>query len=357
MQIKLKFSKRLITIVASYCIGLSIVISLLYYIGFDKLLGNIVDRLSYQIFLITLLLNILGLIIYAIIWHILLISTGSNIRFKTSLMSTWASIFTIYVSPTGFVLEILKIVLANREGKVPIGSGIAALTMQRIIYSISFTAIAVTSYMIAQYRYMIIGEMLGRVILALLAIASATIITLIVLGQKADKLESIILKIYNRYQNNINKMILKYNVNEIVNSVSSIVDDFKNSFETLKSKRYHLTIVFALTVFNWFLNVMILYLVLLSLGYVTSIWILMVIMVACEFVQMTPIAIPGMLGILETVMTIALQMFGIPLDIAITASILTRLATFWCDLPITATAASYYGVKYLISGLKKTTYN
>ncbi|MEM2136774.1 MAG: lysylphosphatidylglycerol synthase domain-containing protein [Candidatus Methanomethylicia archaeon] len=92
---------------------------------------------------------------------------------------------------------------------------------------------------------------------------------------------------------------------------------------------------------------------LLSLGYKASIWIIMLIMVAGEFVQMTPIAIPGMLGILETVMAKALNIFGVPLDVAVTVSIMTRVATFWFDLPVTAVAASYYGIKYLIRGSLK----
>lgn len=350
---KVRMHKNIIIIAASYGIGLAIVFTLINYIGLNKFFENITGRIIYQLFAITFILDLSGLLIYALIWHILLIGTEAKVKFKTSMMSTWASIFTVYLSPTGVTLELLKLVLANKEGKVPIGKGIAALTMQRIIYSISFITIAASSYIIVQYRYTIMGEIVGRIITALLIISIATIIALIAISRRAEKIEWIILKIYEKYQERIEKILSKYNPNEVINSISSTINDFKDSFKTLGLKKKILIIVFILTTVNWMLNVAILYIVLLSLGFKTSIWVLTLIMAVCEFVQMTPIAIPGMLGIIETVMTTTLQTFGIPLDVSGTASILTRVATFWFDLPVTAIAASYYGVKYLLRGIGK----
>ncbi|MCS7368777.1 MAG: flippase-like domain-containing protein [archaeon GBS-70-058] len=353
MPVKGMISRSMLMVIISYCIGLIIVLALISYAGFYNIIGNIINRISYQLFMLILILNLIGLILYASIWYTLIWGSGAKIRFRNAITSTWASIFIVYLSPTGVAMEVLKLILTNRDGNVPIGKGMAALTMQRILYSISFIIMAVSSYLIVQYRYMIIGEMIGRIITALLAISIGTITTLLMLGEKAEWIEKIIIKVYERYKTNIDKILSKYNSTNIMNSVSSTLNDFKESFMKLKSNKLHLIIAFTLTMINWMTNVAILYLVLLSLGYKVSIWILMVIMVICEFVQMTPIAIPGMLGIIETVIAMALQTFGIPLDIAATASILTRLATFWFDLPVTATAASYYGIKYLMKGMSR----
>jgi uncharacterized membrane protein YbhN (UPF0104 family) len=67
-----------------------------------------------------------------------------------------------------------------------------------------------------------------------------------------------------------------------------------------------------------------------------------------DFIQMVPIAIPGMVGVLEVVTTAVLVMFGVPLSTAATATLLARISTFWFDIPITGAAASYYGAKYVL---------
>ncbi|MEM2136569.1 MAG: lysylphosphatidylglycerol synthase transmembrane domain-containing protein, partial [Candidatus Methanomethylicia archaeon] len=261
----LKLNKNLVIIAASYAIGLTIILALIGYAGVSNVIENIMRKMTYQLFAITFILDITGLIFYALIWHILLLGTGSKVKFKVSLSSTWASIFIMYLSPTGIIVELLKIILTNKEGKVNIGKGMAAFMMQRIIYSISFITIAIVSYLIAQYRYVIIGEMIGRIISALIMIAIATIITLIIIGIKAEKIEEIILRIYEKYQDNINKILSKYDSMEIVNSISSTINEFKNSFQELKNNKTHLITVFILTTANWVLNVTILYVVLLSL--------------------------------------------------------------------------------------------
>jgi uncharacterized membrane protein YbhN (UPF0104 family) len=62
---------------------------------------------------------------------------------------------------------------------------------------------------------------------------------------------------------------------------------------------------------------------------------------------MTPIAVPGMLGIYETAITASLSLFGVPVAIAASAALLSRIVTFWLDLPVTGIAAYHYGYKAL----------
>jgi uncharacterized membrane protein YbhN (UPF0104 family) len=64
-------------------------------------------------------------------------------------------------------------------------------------------------------------------------------------------------------------------------------------------------------------------------------------------IQMTPIAVPGMLGIYETAVTTSLSLFGIPIAVAASAALLSRIVTAWLDLPITGIAAYHYGYKVL----------
>jgi uncharacterized membrane protein YbhN (UPF0104 family) len=69
-----------------------------------------------------------------------------------------------------------------------------------------------------------------------------------------------------------------------------------------------------------------------------------------KMIQMTPIAIPGMLGVYETAITTVLALFGIPVSIGAAAAILSRIVTVWLELPITGVAAYHYGFKLISKG-------
>jgi len=66
-----------------------------------------------------------------------------------------------------------------------------------------------------------------------------------------------------------------------------------------------------------------------------------------KMIQMTPIAIPGMIGVYEAAITTALALFAVPIPIAASAALLSRIVTVWLELPITGIAAYHYGSKML----------
>jgi uncharacterized membrane protein YbhN (UPF0104 family) len=66
-----------------------------------------------------------------------------------------------------------------------------------------------------------------------------------------------------------------------------------------------------------------------------------------KMIEMTPIAVPGMLGIYETSITAALSVFSIPVAVAASAALLSRIVTAWLEIPITGMAAYHYGYKLL----------
>jgi uncharacterized protein (TIRG00374 family) len=84
-----------------------------------------------------------------------------------------------------------------------------------------------------------------------------------------------------------------------------------------------------------------------GLNYEVPIWVPMFAMIVGDLIQMTPIIIPGMLGIFEATISIVLSTFKIPINIAVSVTLLSRIATFWFDIPITGIAAIYFGTKYL----------
>jgi len=101
---------------------------------------------------------------------------------------------------------------------------------------------------------------------------------------------------------------------------------------------------------DWACSVAILWTVLFALDSNVSVWVAVVTISIGRMIQMTPIAIPGMIGIYETAVTTVLALFAVPVSIAASAAILSRLVTVWLELPITGFAAYHYGFKLLGKG-------
>jgi uncharacterized protein (TIRG00374 family) len=93
-----------------------------------------------------------------------------------------------------------------------------------------------------------------------------------------------------------------------------------------------------------------------SLRYEISIWVVALTIGVGDFIQMTPIIIPGMIGVIEPILTGILAAFGVPVTVAASATMLARLATFWFDLPVTGVAAVYYSSKYATREILRALY-
>jgi uncharacterized protein (TIRG00374 family) len=102
---------------------------------------------------------------------------------------------------------------------------------------------------------------------------------------------------------------------------------------------------------DWSCSVILLWGILAALGYLASVWIVVIAMAVGEMVEMLPIPIPGMLGIYETSLTVTLITFSVSGPISASAVILLRLITSVFDIPATGYAAYRYGYGVLMKRL------
>lgn len=125
------------------------------------------------------------------------------------------------------------------------------------------------------------------------------------------------------------------------------LEEYHASFRKMLSSKMHICLSFMASLGDWGCAVMILWVVLLALGVSVSFWVVMITMAIGKMIQMTPIAVPGMLGIYEAAITASLSLFAIPVAVAASAALLSRIVTSWLDLPVTGVAAYHYGFKLL----------
>jgi uncharacterized protein (TIRG00374 family) len=125
------------------------------------------------------------------------------------------------------------------------------------------------------------------------------------------------------------------------------LDEYHSGFRKIISSRRQMILSFAASMGDWGCSVTILWIVLTSMGAQVSLWVVIITLAFGKMIQMTPIAIPGMIGVYEAAITTILALFAVPVPIAASAALLSRIVTVWLELPITGIFAYHYGFKML----------
>ncbi|MEM2896841.1 MAG: flippase-like domain-containing protein [Candidatus Bathyarchaeia archaeon] len=341
---KLSLRQNLITI-APLILGLVILLIFINLMGFWSIV-NTVKAFSPSIMFIAFILNGLGLLLYGVAWYILIKASGSFIRFKVCLGAALAAIFMYYLMPSGFFLEAVRIMIAEKEAKVKIGVGTATVVMHRILFLFGFIIYGILSIVALTLEFNLSIYIFQKYLIAIGALLFGTIAALYLPLNVSmlDKLTQYILKKIKPF---ILKFLFKYGYESTLDQIKYFLNDFREGFKSLVKNKHHLVLALFAIMGYWFTSVLIMFLTFKGLNYEVPIWIPIFAMIVGDLIQMTPIIIPGMLGIFETAVSIVLNAFKIPINIAVSATLLSRIATFWFDIPITGIAAMYFGTKYM----------
>jgi len=114
----------------------------------------------------------------------------------------------------------------------------------------------------------------------------------------------------------------------------------------LAAKRY-VALSFLVSLGDWSSGVAVLWVALWGLHADIPFSAVVITVAIGETIQMIPIDIPGKLGIYEAAITATLSLFSIPVAVAASAALLTRVVVSLLELPITGLAAYHYNVKVL----------
>jgi len=332
-----------IVFTGSLIVGVVLLIIFLYLVGFAEVVKTI-RSVDPMLMFLAFILDMAGLFLYGACWYALLRGAGLRIRFSTTISVALAGIFLCYITPSGAFMDASRVLLASKESKIRIGDGAATVILHKIIFTLGFVTYALLA-MTMLFVTSGVSHSLFSSILLLALLVIAGIAGMILFVVKADQLRRYAPGPVERLKRIFYKVTRKYQRN--VSSIGGFAGDFRRTFVKLLKAPSTLLVSYGLSLSYWTTSVLILYIVFLALGYKVSVWAIMLTITIGDFIQMMPIAIPGMLGVLEVVATTVLVMFGVPLGIAASATLLARIATFWFDLPVTGVVASYYGAKYM----------
>jgi len=332
-----------IVFAGSLVVGVTLLAVFLYFVGFGEVIKT-VRSVDPTLMFLAFVLDMAGLFLYGACWYSLLRGAGLKIRFHTTILVALAGIFLCYITPSGAFMDASRVLLASKESDIRIGDSAATVILHKIVFTLGFVTYALVAVSMLLVTSGVSHSLFSSILaLALFVIGGIAAVTLFV--ARADQLERFAPGFVEKLRRILYRLAGKYQRG--VSSIGGFAGDFRATFVRLIRTPSALLASYGLSLSYWTTSVLILYVVFLALGFKISIWVVMLTITVGDFIQMMPIAIPGMLGVLEVVATGILVMFGVPLGIAASATLLARIATFWFDLPVTGAAASYYGAKYV----------
>ena len=314
----------------------------LNYVGIDSV-ERILLSVNPLIIVGMVALQLLSFVFYASAWYMLIRAAGYRMPFLTCQEITLASVFAVYTMPSGVFLEAARCILGSKETGMKLGESTATVILHRILYIIGF--LASTAFALA--ALLATGMMNKIVLVELAAIPMVTIIGLIILLYLSfdPKRVGPVLNRILRFVQPIVRLVQKEA--NVEGKADQFLDEYNDGFRKMISSKRQVISSFAASVGDWGCSVTILWIVLTSMGAQVSLWVVMITMAFGKMIQMTPIAIPGMIGVYEAAITTVLALFAVPVPIAASAALLSRIVTVWLELPITGVVAYHYGFKLL----------
>jgi len=335
-------NKRRITRFASLTVGISVLAAFIYLVGLDSLV-RVLLQVNPTVILAMVTIQLLGFTFYATAWYALIRSTSSRLPFLTCQGITFASIFASYTMPSGIFLEAVRCILGSKESGMTLGESTATVVLHRVLYIVGFLA----STSLAFVALILGGRVTASIIFQLAAVPIVAVAGLI--GALFFSLNPKIMQpLLDRALRSVQPVIKIVQKQARMNGkAGQFLNDYHIAFREMLSSRWYIAASFAASLGDWSCSVLILWVVLVAVGSSVSLWVVLVTMAIGKMIQMTPIAVPGMLGIYETAITASLSLFGVPVAVAASAALLSRIVTFWLDLPVTGIAAYHYGYKAL----------
>lgn len=335
----------MVTRVASLAVGLGVLLGFLFYVGINSVV-NILLTINPLVIAVMVALQLFGFGFYTTAWYHLILAAGYRIRFRACLGIALASIFAVYMMPSGVFMEVLRCVLGSKETGMPFGESTASVILHRILYIVGFLA----STAFALFAVLSSNATGSISVLALASIPIATIAGLGILlyfslhpGKILRALDRVL-----KFAQPLIRLMQKEVV--IEGKANQFLNEYDVGFRRMVTSRRRMLLSFLASLGDWSCSVAILWIVLFALNANASVWVVVITISIGRMIQMTPIAIPGMIGVYETAVTTVLVLFAVPVSIAASAAILSRIVTVWLELPITGVAAYHYGFKLLGKG-------
>jgi uncharacterized protein (TIRG00374 family) len=329
-------------------IGLVVFFVYIYVFNVDiqEIIGKVWETNPYYYILATVA-SILDIVFFTLAWHSLLRFLSVKVSVFKSFAFVWVGIFVDTLIPAESVSgEIAKIYLVNRERNGTAGKATASVVAHRLIgMGINIVTLLVGAGLL------LIGSQLYGVVLGLMLFLITMICFFFILILLLCFREKWTFRIVDGAIGFAERVSRRHwRLTKLREEVSEIHRAFHAAMKEYVHAPTTLLIASSSTAIAWILSLSVFYLTFASLGYPQISWsAILVISAIFVAVKSVPIGVPFEVGLPEITLTTLLVFFGVPWEISATATILMRLLTLWLRFFIGFGAQQWIGMKALIT--------
>jgi len=324
--------------------GLTIfVIYLYFFVGIVELAEAVgkTDPVYYSMALFALLLSTVS---YSLAWQHILGLLKIKSAFRKTFSFIWVGSFVDLMIPAeSFSGELSKIYLMSKDSGEDMGKVAASVVSHRIL-----TITTMLLGIILGSTFLFFGYRTSQLVVNLmLFVAACTVVALFLMcylslrPQVTMKIAALIVRFLSFISRG------RWELSRFKLELEKALTTFHRGMRILTENPKNLLAPFLFSATAFLLDLLIFFIVLLSLGFPASLSVVLVVYTIVNAIQTIPLGIPGEVGITDVAMTSLYSLLGIPAGISAAATLLTRVLTVWLKIFVGYVAVQWMGIAIL----------
>ncbi|OYT62591.1 MAG: hypothetical protein B6U69_01370 [Thermofilum sp. ex4484_15] len=340
----MKLNRKLVLALLS--VGILSFMAFMIIVGVDinkviKLLGT----LDLRYVSLALLFDVTFILLYATSWYFLVKVILVNLKLRDSLIAVTMGWLGDMMVPAAFTTgEAIRLYYLKKVYDLDYSKSLATVVVQRLLGSLAFASYLLMGLMYVWLKGLTVAKPLYKeaflfafASLSLVALGFLTIIRIGTFNRLVDFLCDKLLNILSKTK------FKKYAASLTEGALS-----LKKSMAIIRERRSYMAIAFALLLLHWSAGIMIPYCYFKALGHPVSFWLLSLAYPIYGAVDNIPLGIPVNAGLLDIAMSATFMLLGISKEIAVTATLLTRLTTVVFETITTGSVSLLFGLRKIL---------
>jgi uncharacterized protein (TIRG00374 family) len=336
-------------------IGIAAFVIYIYVFNVDiqEIFGE-VQKIKSSYYVLAIIVSLLDIFLFTVAWRSLLRFLSVEFPVLKLFAFVWIGIYVDTIIPAESVSgEIAKIYLVNKEQNGTSGRATASIVAHRLI-SMGITIVTlIVGAALLLVQSLLYGIMLS-LILFLIAMVCLFFVVVVFFSFKETwtfrMLDGLI-----RFAEWISRG--RWKLTKLRDEVIQTQRDFHIAVKEYIHAPKTLFTASLFSSISWVFALLVYYFTFQAIGYTQIPWsAILVISAIFVAVKSIPVGVPFEVGLPEITLTVLLQMFGVPVGIGATVTILSRLLTLWLRFFIGFGAQQWLGIKAIVSSSEQRDY-